>query len=43
MDFRQRVVLGTHSLDRVPGPEVGVWRKPLVREDAERGTAIYHA
>jgi len=39
MDFNQRVVLDTNSLDWVPSPKAGVWRKPLAREDAERGHA----
>ena len=39
MDFSQRVVIDTLTQDWVPSPKAGVWRKPLAREDAERGHA----
>lgn len=39
MDFRKRVVIATDALDWVASPKPGVWRKPLAREDAERGHA----
>ncbi len=39
MDFTQRVVSDTHALAWVPSPKPGVWRKPLAREEAERGHA----
>lgn len=39
MDFSQRVVIRTHELDWVPSPAAGVERKPLAREEAERGHA----
>ncbi len=39
MDFTQRVVIDTNALDWVPSPKAGVWRKPLAREEAERGHA----
>ena len=39
MDFSQRVVIETYSEDWVASPMAGVWRKPLAREDAERGHA----
>lgn len=39
MDFNQRVVIDTRSQDWVASPMSGVWRKPLAREDAERGHA----
>lgn len=39
MDFSQRVVIDTRALEWVASPMTGVWRKPLAREDAERGHA----
>jgi len=39
MDFAKTVVIDTHALDWVASPMAGVWRKPLAREDAERGHA----
>jgi anti-sigma factor ChrR (cupin superfamily) len=39
MDFSQRIVLNAHQLDWQPSPADGVERKPLAREDAERGHA----
>lgn len=37
MDFDQKVVIDTTRQDWVPSPSPGVWRKPLAREEAERG------
>lgn len=39
MDFTQRVAIDTAAMDWVPSPAPGVWRKPLAREEAERGHA----
>jgi len=39
MNFQQRVVIDTNNEDWVASPMAGVWRKPLAREDAERGHA----
>ena len=39
MNFDKRVVIDTAAMDWVPSPKAGVWRKPLAREDAERGHA----
>ena len=39
MDFTTRVVIDTDSQQWVASPAAGVWRKPLAREDAERGHA----
>ena len=39
MDFSERIVLNTDQLDWVASPRPGVWRKPLAREEAERGRA----
>lgn len=39
MDFTRTVVIDTGRLDWVPSPKPGVWRKPLAREEAERGHA----
>jgi anti-sigma factor ChrR (cupin superfamily) len=39
MDFTQRVVIDTTTQPWVPSPKAGVWRKPLAREEAERGHA----
>ena len=39
MDFSKRVVVDTQQLDWQPSPRSGVWRKPLAREEAERGHA----
>lgn len=39
MDFAQRIVIDTNAAPWVQSPMPGVWRKPLAREDAERGHA----
>jgi len=39
MDFNQRVVINTNESSWVASPHPGVWRKPLAREEAERGHA----
>lgn len=39
MDFTQRVTIDTNQQDWVASPKAGVWRKPLAREEAERGHA----
>jgi anti-sigma factor ChrR (cupin superfamily) len=39
MDFTQRVVIDTHAQPWIASPRAGVWRKPLAREEAERGHA----
>ena len=39
MDFSEFVSIDTCSMDWQPSPAEGVWRKPLAREDAERGHA----
>ena len=39
MDFSKRVVIDTQYQDWVASPMAGVWRKPLAREEAERGHA----
>jgi anti-sigma factor ChrR (cupin superfamily) len=39
IDFTQRVVIATNAQPWVASPKPGVWRKPLAREDAERGHA----
>lgn len=39
MDFTQQIVINTLQQDWVASPMAGVWRKPLAREDAERGHA----
>ena len=39
MDFNQKVVIETVLRDWTASPMPGVWRKPLAREDAERGHA----
>ncbi len=39
MDFDERVVIDTAQLEWVASPMSGVWRKPLAREEAERGHA----
>lgn len=39
MDFDQRIVIDTQQQDWVASPMTGVWRKPLAREEAERGHA----
>jgi len=39
MDFAQRVVIDTNIQDWQASPKAGVWRKPLAREEAERGHA----
>lgn len=39
MDFSAQVVIDTAQQEWVASPMTGVWRKPLAREDAERGHA----
>ncbi len=39
MDFSQRVVIDTSTQNWIASPLSGVWRKPLAREEAERGHA----
>lgn len=39
MDFCQPVTIDTRAMNWVASPKAGVWRKPLAREDAERGHA----
>jgi anti-sigma factor ChrR (cupin superfamily) len=39
MDFSKRVVVDGNTQDWVASPRPGVWRKPLAREEAERGHA----
>ena len=39
MDFNQRVVINSTLSDWVKSPMEGVWRKPLAREEVERGHA----
>jgi len=39
MDFNKRVVITTDDLEWQESPKPGVWRKPLAREEAERGHA----
>ena len=39
MQFEQRVVIDTNDHPWRPSPASGVWRKPLAREEAERGHA----
>lgn len=39
MDFTQFVAIDTTTMDWVASPKQGVWRKPLAREEAERGHA----
>lgn len=39
MDFSKAVTIDTNALDWVASPKPGVWRKPLAREEAERGHA----
>lgn len=39
MDFSQAVMVDTAQQDWVASPMAGVWRKPLAREEAERGHA----
>ena len=39
MDFGRRVVIDSHQQDWIASPMPGVWRKPLGREDTERGHA----
>jgi len=39
MQFEQRVMINTHDHPWQPSPVSGVWRKPLAREEAERGHA----
>ncbi len=39
MDFSRREVLDTSAMDWAPSPSGGVLRKPLAREQAERGHA----
>ena len=39
MDFSQKVVIDSSQQDWLASPQEGVWRKPLAREEAERGHA----
>ncbi len=39
MDFSRRVVVDTAGAQWLQSPKAGVWRKPLAREEAERGHA----
>jgi len=39
LDFTKRVVINTHEQDWIKSPSKGVYRKPLAREDKERGHA----
>jgi anti-sigma factor ChrR (cupin superfamily) len=39
MDFSHFVSINTTTMDWVPSPAPGVWRKPLAREEAEQGHA----
>lgn len=39
MDFEKRVVINTNLQKWHASPRAGVWRKPLAREEAERGHA----
>lgn len=39
MNFEQSVVIETHQKPWIASPKAGVWRKPLAREEAERGHA----
>ena len=39
MDFNQRVVMETQRQPWLESPHKGIWRKPLAREEAERGHA----
>ncbi len=39
MQFDERVVVDTNNIDWQPSPVKGVFRKPLAREEAERGHA----
>ena len=39
MQFDRHVVIDTNRVPWQPSPQRGVWRKPLAREDAERGHA----
>jgi anti-sigma factor ChrR (cupin superfamily) len=39
MDFKQKVVIETAQQEWTASPMPGVWRKPLAREDKERGHA----
>jgi len=39
MNFEQRVVINTQEQSWLASPAAGVWRRPLAREEAERGHA----
>ena len=39
MDFHELLTIDTHSLQWQASPKSGVWRKPLAREEAEKGHA----
>ena len=39
MDFKQRIVINSSVIDWTSSPMPGVWRKPLAREESERGHA----
>ncbi|MEM7562814.1 MAG: cupin domain-containing protein [Pseudomonadota bacterium] len=39
MQFENKIDIDTNNMDWVSSPSQGVWRKPLAREEAERGHA----
>ena len=39
IDFKEKVVIETAEQEWIASPMPGVWRKPLAREDRERGHA----
>ena len=39
MNFDKKVIIQTHQEPWIASPHPGVWRKPLAREDVERGHA----
>lgn len=39
MNFDKKVVIDTTTQEWIASPKAGVWRKPLAREEAERGHA----
>ena len=39
MNFNEQMVINTHCQPWIKSPHAGVWRKPLAREEAERGHA----
>jgi hypothetical protein len=40
MNFDKTVVIKTHQQPWIASPHSGVWRKPLARENAERGMQL---